>query len=220
MKLYGYWRSSSAWRVRLALHLKQIPFEHVAVDIVQTTEHEGDAFRAMNPLAQVPVLELEHAGQTVHLSQSVAIIELLDDLFPEPRLYPPDPFARARVRQLVEMVNAGIQPAQNIYVLNQLQVQGVPVKRSVWARHFIERGLTAMETVATRAAGTYLMEDELSAADVFLVPQLFNARRFGVDLAPYPTLLRVEASCEALPAFQAARPERQPDAPPPGAPAE
>jgi maleylpyruvate isomerase len=219
MKLYGYWRSSSAWRVRLALHIKQIPFERATVDIVQTTEHEEDAFRAMNPLAQVPVLEIEHAGETMHLSQSVAIIELLDDLFPAPRLYPVDPFRRARVRQLVEMVNAGIQPAQNIYVLNQLKAQGAHTKRSEWARHFIERGLTAMETVATSTAGSFLVGDELTAADVFLVPQLFNARRFGVDLAPFPTLLRVEASCEALPAFEAARPERQPDAPPPGTPA-
>jgi maleylpyruvate isomerase len=214
LRLYGFWRSSSAWRVRLALALKGIEYDYVAVDLVgEGAQHRAD-FAAKSPLAQVPVIEVEDpGGASVRITQSVAIIEYLDEIVPEPRLLPGDPLRRARVRELVEMINAGIQPAQNLYLLNQLKAYGLEGKRSAWACHFIERGLRGLERAASETAGAFLAGDDVTAADVFLVPQLYNARRFGVDVAAFPTLLRAEASCEALDAFAAAHPDRQPDAP-------
>lgn len=215
MKLYGFWRSSSAWRVRIALRYKRIDYTAVEVDLLaEGGAQHGDAFADKNPLAQVPVLETEQDGEIVRLTQSVAIVEYLDAIVPEPPLYPREAWRRARVRELVEIVNAGIQPAQNLYLLNQLRAHGAEGKRSAWAGHFIQRGLRAMEQLTRGEQGPFLAGSTASAADVFLVPQLYNARRFGVDLAPFPTLLRAEGACEDVEAFAAAHPDRQPQAPP------
>ena len=209
MILYDYWRSSSAWRVRLALHHKGVPFERRVVNLVKDGgEQHTDAFRALNPSTQVPVLIPDEGGRPI--AQSMAIIAYLEERFPTPPLLPADPWPRARARQLAEMVNAGIQPYQNVSVLDQLKALGVDAQQ--FARERNARGLAALEAAARETAGTFLVGDTPSLADVYLIPQLYAARRFSVDLAPYPTLLRVEATCAALPGFVAAHPDAQSDA--------
>lgn len=212
MKLYGYWRSSCTWRVRIALELKQLAYEVVPVHLIKDGgEHQREGFRELNPMAQVPVLEVEDDG-VQRLSQSLAIIEYLDERFPTPPLLPGTARLRARIRQLAEMVNAGIQPLQNLGVLGRLDELGVGDQRKAWSQHFIAKGLAALEAEAHGDAGRFLVGDAITLADVCLVPQLYNARRFGCELSAYPTLLAVEAACEAVDAFQKAHPDRQPDA--------
>jgi maleylpyruvate isomerase len=216
VKLYGYWRSSSAWRVRIALAWKGIPYENQPVGLVKNGgEQHTPAFRDKNPLGQVPVLELdpEGDGPIRRLTQSMAILEYLEERHPTPPLLPADPWLRARARQLAEMVNAGIQPLQNLALLQHVKavLSGEP---DVWVRHFVGRGLAALESVAAEAPGTFLVGDAPTFADLYLVPQLYSARRYGVDLGAFPTLTRVEAACAALPAFQAAHADVQPDAVP------
>jgi maleylpyruvate isomerase len=211
VKLYDYWRSSSAWRVRIALHIKGVAYEREAVNL---SPHGGaqhaPAFREKNPIGQVPVLELDDGRR---ITQSMAIIAYLDERFPAPLLLPADAWLRARARQLAEMVNAGIQPLQNLDTLLRVKHE-LGGDAEAWARHFIGRGLGALELAAAETAGTYLVGEAPSLADLYLVPQLYNARRYGVELAPFPLLVRVEAACAALPAFQAAHPDAQPDAVP------
>ena len=211
MKLYGYWRSSSAWRVRIALGLKGLSYENVPVHLVRAGGQQfTPEFVERNPLSQVPVLELEREGKLVRLTQSVAIIEYIDELWPEPRLLPEGALERARVRELVELVNSGIQPLQNRLVLERVAELGGDSRP--FAREFIARGLLALEAHARSTAGSYLFGDSVTLADVYLVPQLYNARRFGVPLEPYPTLCRVEATAAQSEAFRAAHPDVQPDA--------
>lgn len=211
MKLYSYWQSSSAWRVRIALALKEVAYETVAVDL-SARQQDDPAYGDRNPLRQVPTLEWEHEGRVEHLTQSLAIIELLDELHPEPPLLPAEPRGRARTRELAEMVNAGIQPFQNLSLLQRLE-QAHGVEPIGFAQYFIARGLRALEVRARGSAGRYLVGDGITLADLYLVPQLDVARRMAVDLAPYPTLRRCEAAASELPAFGRARPEEQPDAP-------
>ena len=211
MILYDYWRSSSAWRVRIALHLKGIPFERRVVNLIKDGgEQHADAFRALNPSGQVPVLIPDEGGRPI--TQSMAIIAYLEEEFPASPLLPADPWRRARARQLAEMVNAGIQPYQNLPVLERLKALGVDPL--AWARDFNARGLAALEAASRETATTFLVGDVPSLADIYLIPQLYAARRWSVDLAPYPTLLRVEAACAALPAFAAAHADAQSDAVP------
>jgi maleylpyruvate isomerase len=214
MILYDYWRSSSAWRVRIALHWKGVPFERRVVNLASRggggREQYTPEFEALNPLRQVPVLVTDDGARTI--AQSMAIIAYLEDLFPAPPLLPADPWLRARARQLAEMVNAGIQPLQNLAVLERAEAGGLDANE--WARHFIGGGLAALQQVAAETAGAFLVGDAPSIADVYLIPQLYNARRRSVDLAPYPTLVRIETTCAALPAFAAAHPDAQTDAVP------
>ncbi len=208
MILYDYWRSSSAWRVRIALHWKGIRFERRVVNLIKDGgEQHAAAFEAMNPSRQVPVLVTDD-GRAV--AQSMAIMGYLEDRFPTPPLLPADAWLRARARQLAEIVNSGTQPLQNLTVLDRVQAGGLD--RNEWARHFIARGLAALEAASQETAATFLVGDAVSLADAYLIPQLYNARRFNVDLAPLPTLVRIESACAALPAFAAAHPDAQSDA--------
>ena len=215
MIFYDFWRSSSAWRVRIALNLKQIAVDRRAVNLSREgrgAQHDAE-FRALNPFSEVPVLVVEDAaGAPRVIAQSMAIIAYLEERFPSPPLLPADPWLRARARQLAEMVNAGIQPFQNLALQQRLRAIGV-AEPGEFAGHFNTRGLGALEALAGETAGQFLIGDAPTIADVYLVPQLYGGRRFGVDVAAFPTLLRVEAACAALPAFAAARPEAQPDAP-------
>ena len=209
MILYDYWRSSSAWRVRIALHLKGIPFERRVVNLIKDGgEQHADAFLALNPSGQVPVLIPDEGGRPI--TQSMAIIAYLEEQFPTPPLLPADAWRRARARQLAEMVNAGIQPYQNLPVLERLK--GLGVDALAWTRGFNARGLAALEAASQETAGTFLVGEVPSIADLYLIPQLYAARRWSVDLAPYPTLLSAEATCAALPAFAAAHADAQSDA--------
>lgn len=214
LRLHNYWRSSASWRVRIALNLKGLAYEYVPVSLIADGgQQNSPAYRALNPMAQVPTLELDDDGVTRRLTQSIAILEYLDERFPSPALLPRDPYARARARALAELVNSGIQPLQNLepqrYVREELRGDA-----KAWTAHFIGRGMKALEALASETAGRFLVGDEVSLADVCLVPQMFAARRFGVDPASLPTLARVEAACGALEAFESARPEHQPDAQP------
>lgn len=212
LRLYGYWRSSSSWRVRIGLELKGLDWEYRAVNL-QAKEQWSEAHRARSPLGQVPVLEVEDGGRALRLVQSMAILEWLDERFPRPPLLPSDPEGRARVRALAEHVNSGIQPLQNAIVLRTLR-EKVPGWEREWARTFIARGLEGLErAVRDGGAGRFCHGDEPGLADCYLVPQMYNARRYGVDVAPYEALRRIEEACSALAPFQAAHPDRQPDAP-------
>ena len=209
MILYDYWRSSSAWRVRIALHWKGIAFERRVVNLIKDGgEQHGDELRALNPLRQVPVLIPDEVARPI--AQSMAILAYLEERFPTPPLLPADPWLRARARQLAEMVNAGIQPLQNLDVIQYLKARGIDGVE--FARHFNVQRLAALESASQETEGAFLVGDSPSLADVYLVPQLYAARRWSVDLAPYPTLLRVEAACASLPAFAAAHADAQADA--------
>lgn len=214
MKLYNYWRSSASWRVRIGLAFKGLSYEYVPVHLVKDGGQQNTPeYRQKNPMRTVPLLEWEEGGQLLRLSQSLAILEYLEETHPQPPLLPRDALGRARARMLAEMVNSGIQPLQNTAVLQRIKGE-LKGDEKAWTAYWIERGLTALEASVTPLAGTYCVGDQPSVADVCLVPQLYGARRFGVDLAAFPTLTRIEAACNALPAFQAAQPDRQPDAQP------
>lgn len=209
--LHSYWRSSSSHRVRIALGLKQLAFEYAAVNILHG-EQQSDAYRSQNPAAQVPMLEItEDDGAKLTLTQSVAILEYLDERWPDPPFLPRDPYLRARARGLVEIVNAGIQPMQNMTTMRRIkQLGGDGI---AWARPFIAEGLTAFARIADETAGAFCVGDTPTIADCFLVPQLAAARRYQVEFgAPLVRLLDIEARCLALPAFANAVAERQPDA--------
>ena len=215
MIFFDYWRSSSAWRVRIALNWKGISVERRAVNLVAGEgggQHAAD-FRALNPLGQVPVLVIdEPPGPPRTLTQSMAILEYLEERFAAPPLLPADPWLRARARQLGEMVNAGIQPMQNLGLQQRLRDGGLAEPKEI-ARHYIARGLGAIEALAGETAGSFLVGDAPTIADLYLIPQLYAGRRYDVELSPFPKLLRIEAACAALSAFAAAHPDVQPDAP-------
>lgn len=212
MKLYGYWRSSASWRVRIALNLKGLPYAYESVHLVKDGGLQNtEAYRALNPMRTVPLLEVQE-GSTVHrLSQSIAILEFLEERHPTPALLPGEPWARARVRMLAEMINSGIQPLQNLSVAQRIKNE-LKGDEQAWCAYWIDRGLTAFQTSIAETAGVYCEGDAVTFADACLVPQLYAARRFKVDLTPFARLTRIEKACEALPAFQAAHADRQPDA--------
>jgi maleylpyruvate isomerase len=212
LTLYGYWRSSCSWRVRIALAYKGAPHAYRPVNLVRDGgEQLRDDYRTKNPMAQVPLLEFEQGGAVRRVSQSVAIIELLEDLFPAPPLLPADPYLRAKARQLAEMINSGTQPMQNTATLKCVRDE-LGGDEKAFARRFIASGLAAFQAAASELSGRFCVGDQVTVADVFLVPQLYNARRYEVDLAPLSTLTRIEAACMELPAFQAAHADRQVDA--------
>ena len=210
MRLYAYYRSSASYRVRIALYHKQLPFELTPVSIV-ANEQQSAAHRARNPMQQVPVLELEHEGRTVQLAQSLAIIAYLDGRYPEPPLLPRDLLARARALELAEIVNAGIQPLQNSGVVRYIRDE-LHGDAEAWSRRAIQHGLAALAARAAESAGRFMVGDAPSIADVRLVPQLYNARRLAVALDGLDLLLRIDERARALPGWDRAHPDRQPDA--------
>lgn len=208
--LHNYWRSSASHRVRIGLGLKKLAYDYVIVNIVKRDQH-ADAYRKKNPMAQVPTLEItEDDGRTFALNQSLPILEYLDERFPEPPILPKDLYLRARTRLLAEIVNSGIQPLQNLTTTNQVKAIGGDA--AVWPKSFIADGLAAFENAARDTAGKFCVGDAPTIADLFLVPQLASARRFGVDIAHHDLLLGIEQRCMALSAFADAMPDRQPDA--------
>ena len=212
MKLYNYWRSSSSWRVRIALGLKGLSYEYVPVHLLQEGGQQNTPeYKKLNPRGEVPTLEVEEDGKTLYLPQSVSIMEYLEERYPTPALLPADLRTRAKVRQLVEIMNSGVQPLHNLVVL-QYVAKTLNGDEKVWARHWIVRGLDALEIEAKSHGGSYLACDTLTLADVCLVPQLYTARRFGVALEAYPTLVRIESLCNGMKAFQEAHAEKQIDA--------
>ncbi len=214
MKLFSYWRSSSSWRVRIALAFKSLPYEYIAVHLTENggAQHRPE-YRVYNPLAEVPSLAFECKGQPAVLTQSVAILEFLEEMHPEPALLPKDVFLRAKTRQMMHVISSGIQPMQNLVVLERVEQLGG--EKVAWVRHWIHRGLAVLEDEAKLFGGKCMVQDSVTMADVCLVPQLATARRFGVDFSAYPTLVQIDSYLAALPAFIAAAAEAQPDAPKP-----
>ena len=214
LQLHSYWRSSAAYRVRIGLNLKGLEYGTVPVHLVRDggEQHTAD-YHALNPQELVPVLL---HGERV-LRQSQAILEYLDETWPQHPLLPGGSRERARARALAQTVACEIHPLNNLRVLQYFEnTWHVPQpEREGWVQHWIGDGFAALEEMLAGHVGTgvFCVGDTPGIADCCLVPQIYNARRFGVDMAPYPTIRRIEAACLALPAFDAARPENQPDAP-------
>ena len=210
MRLYGYWRSSATWRVRIALAWKGLKYEYEPIHLANGVQN-SDEYMAKNPTRTVPLLEWDDGSGLRRLSQSMAILEFLEETHPQPALLPKDPFGRAEARKLAEVVNSGIQPLQNLSVLQRIKNE-LKGDDKAWAAYWIARGLSAFEALVKDTAGAYCVRDEVSYADLCLVPQLYNARRFGCDMKLFPTCVEIEQNCNKLQAFQVAAPDVQPDA--------
>ena len=212
MKLYTYFRGSSPFRLRIALNLKGLPYESVPVHLGKN-EHRRAEFGAVNPQRLLPALELDD-GQV--LTQSLAIIEYLEEKYPAPALLPKDPYGRARVRALALLIACEIHPLNNKRTLDYLRSGAGRSGEQVadWYRHWIDDGLTKLEAAMTRGPGSgrFSHGDAPTMADCCLVPQVFNARRYDNDTSKFPTVMRVFAECMQLPAFEHAQPSNQPDA--------
>jgi maleylpyruvate isomerase len=209
MRLHGYFRSSASYRVRIALNLKGLRAEHVAHHL-RKGEQCAPAYLAINPQGLVPTLE-DDAGEI--LTQSLAIIEWLDETHPEPPLLPKEPLRRAKARAFALAIACDIHPVQNSKVLARLRQLGLPEEKVTdWAAWPIRDGFAACERLLASELGPFCFGEAPTIADLCLVPQLANARRFGVELSGFPKLLRAEAAAKALPAFADAAPERQADA--------
>ncbi|MBM0103636.1 maleylacetoacetate isomerase [Steroidobacter sp. S1-65] len=211
MKLYNFFRSSAAFRARIALNLKGLEYERVAKAFARN-EHRAPDYLALNPQGLIPALDIDGAV----ISQSLAIIEYLDEVYPQPKLLPSEPLARAQVRSMALAIACDIHPLNNLRVLNYLRhnlgqnEDGV----NTWYRHWVAEGFRGLEQEVARfsSAQRYCFGDSLSLADVCLVPQMYNARRFDTDLTAFPKLVAISTHLESLPAFASARPEVQPDA--------
>jgi maleylpyruvate isomerase len=215
MRYFGFFRSSASWRCRIAFGLKGLSPDFVPVHLRRGGGEQNEAaYREINPQGLVPALEV---GGHV-LTQSLAIIEWLEENYPEPALLPKDLYERAEVRAFALAIAADIHPLNNLRVLNYLKEPLGHAQEAIdaWFRHWCDEGLAALEAQAQRNAGKgrFAFGGAPGLADVFLVPQLAAARRFGTDLTKYPRLLAIEAACNGLEAFEAARPDRQPDAEP------
>lgn len=213
MRLYDYFRSSAAYRLRIALNLKGVkPDERTFVHLRMGNQRAQD-YLALNPQGLVPALALDDGHV---LTQSLAIIEYLEETVPNPPLLPAQPEARARVRAIALQIACEIHPLNNLRVLNYLLgTLGVTrEQKDGWYRYWVDVGFEALERQLSRDAetGKFCHGDSPTLADICLVPQVANARRFNIDLSPYPTLMRIEATCNTLPAFADAEPSRQPDA--------
>jgi maleylpyruvate isomerase len=212
MKLFGFWRSTATWRVRIGLAWKGLAYDYQPVHLFRDGgDQNRDDYARVNPMRQVPVLELDDGTR---LTQSMAILDFLEATHPAPPLFPATPLLRARARELAEIVVSGIQPLQNTSVQRMLKVD-LRVDEKAWTRHWVEKGLAALETRLAETAGRFSVGDQVSIADLCLVPEMYFARRFAIDLARYPIALRIESACAALDAFARAHADAQPDAEPP-----
>ncbi len=213
MKLYDYFRSSAAYRVRIGLNLKGLDYEAIPVHLVRDGgEHLRSEYRAINPSAAVPAL----ADGDAVITQSLAILEYLDEMHPLAPLLPRDALGRARVRSLALLVACDIHPLNNLRVLRYLVKQGGLDEdaKNAWYVHWVREGFAALEAhlAGSSDTGRFCHGDSPTIADCLLVPQVFNATRFKVDMTPYPTIARIDALCQTVPAFAAAHPARQADA--------
>lgn len=212
VKLYSYFRSSAAYRVRIALNLKQIPYEYQSIHLLRNGgEQHSDAYTDINPLGLVPTL----VDGPVVLSQSLAIMEYLDEAYPQAAALLPAPILqRARARELAQLVACDIHPINNLRVLRYLSRDLDIAQEQInqWYVHWIEKGFAAFEKILRDTAGRFCVADTPSIADCCLIPQIYNAERFEVDLQPYQNILRVYEACQREPAFIEASPEKQPDA--------
>ena len=210
--LYGYFRSSAAYRVRIALNLKGLDYDQIPVNLVKG-EQRGDDHLMRNPQGLVPSLVLDDSSV---INQSLAICEYLDEVHPEPALLPINALERARVRALAQSVACEIHPLNNLRILKYLvrEMGADEAAKLAWYHHWIAEGFTALEATLSNApsSGDFCHGDTPTLADICLIPQVYNAERFECDLSAYPTIQRIAANCRSLPAFEKAAPEVQPDA--------
>lgn len=215
MKLYGYWRSSAAYRVRIALNYKQLHAEHISVHLVKNGgEQHSEDFHVLNPQHLVPALIDSNGHQDFCITQSLAIIEYLEERYPQLSLLPERTEERAIVRAMAQSIACEIHPLDNLRVLQYL-VNDMAVtdeNKMQWYHHWIHLGFTALEAQLETYAGQFCFGDSVTIADVCLVPQVYNARRFNVDLSAYPNIVRIDKTCNQLGVFIDARPENQADA--------
>uniref|UniRef100_A0A669D3S0 maleylacetoacetate isomerase n=1 Tax=Oreochromis niloticus TaxID=8128 RepID=A0A669D3S0_ORENI len=199
--LHGYFRSSCSWRVRIAFALKGVEYDQLPVNLIKDGGQQlTEEYKALNPMQQVPAVEID--GITLsHVTKILLFI-------PGPHLLPADPKARAQVRMISDLIASGIQPLQNLYV-----IQKMGAEKMQWSQHFINRGFQALEPILKQTAGKYCVGDEISMADICLVPQVYNAERFKVDMGKYPTIKRLNEALLEIEAFQVSHPSRQPDTP-------
>lgn len=208
LTLHSAWRSSAAYRVRIGLNLKGLAYDIAPVNLV-ANQHQAPAFAALNPQRLLPALEVD--GRT--LTQSLAILDWLDETVPVPPLLPADPFDRALVRAMAQIIASDIHPVNNLRILRALTELGVDEPgREAWIGRWITDGFTALETMVARHGAGYAFGDAPTLADCCLVPQVYNAERFKTDLTPFPALRAVAARCAEHSAFAAAHPNQQPDA--------
>ncbi|WNO61434.1 maleylacetoacetate isomerase [Rheinheimera sp. MMS21-TC3] len=211
MKLYGYWRSSAAYRVRIALNLKQLSYDNIPVHLVKNggEQHSVD-YKALNPAELVPTL----LDNDLSLNQSLAIIEYLEQKYPEPRVLPTDAAAKAQARALALDIACDIHPLNNLRVLQYLTgpLALSDEQKHAWIIHWLEVGFSGFEQRLATCAGQFCVGDEVTMADICLVPQVYNAKRFGLDMVPYPRINAIVEHCQQLEAFKLAAPEAQPDA--------
>lgn len=210
--LYNYFRSSPSYRVRIALHLKNLPFQYEAVHLLNNGgEQHSASYKKLNPQEEVPTLVYD--GKV--LSQSLPIIEFLNELHPSPPLFPEDPYARAKVRQFCENINSFMHPLGNLKVTQYLEKKhayDLPAKEE-WIQHWMSMGFEALEEMLKKSAGRFCFGDKITTADIFLVPQLASAKRFGVNMDAFPLVRKIEESCLKEEAFIKAHPSRQVDTP-------
>ena len=208
MILHSAWRASAPYRVRIALNLKGVPYDYAPVNLL-AGQQKSPEYRTLNAQGLVPALEVD--GRV--LTQSLSIIEWLDETHPEPPLLPKDAFDRATVRTMVGIIACDIHPVNNLRIMKALAALGVDEDgRNTWARRWITEGFDALEPMVARHGQGWSFGDTPTLADCCLVPQIYNAQRFGVDLAPYPAISSVAEAAQAHPAFVAAHPNQQPDA--------
>lgn len=211
IKLYSYWRSSSAYRVRIALSLKKIPYDYISVHLLRDGgEQLKPEYLKLNPKGEVPVL----VSPELSVSQSMAILHYLEDSFPYPSLLSKDPIRKAKTLELCEIINSGIQPLQNLSLLQKLErdFSWNAEAKPRWIREVIEKGFRALEPLLQKSAQDFCMGPDPSFADCFLIPQVYNAYRFKLSMQEFPTISKIYEHCLSLEAFQAASPEKQPDA--------
>jgi maleylpyruvate isomerase len=207
MQLYDYWRSSAAYRVRIALNLKGLDYTQTSIDL-RAGNQRAEGYLELNPQGLVPFLQDGEVG----LAQSLAIIEYLDERHPEPPLLPDEPVRRAQARAIALSIACDIHPLNNLRVLQYLErtLECDESVRMAWYRHWIAEGLGALEAMLPKTAGKFCIGDRPTIADVCLVPQVYNARRYHCDLEPFSTIRRIDEQCRALDAFARAEPDRQP----------
>ncbi len=209
-QLYSYFRSSAAYRVRIALHLKGLAFDTIPVHLLRNGgEQHSSQYRALNPSELVPTL----VDEGLNLGQSVAILEYLEEAYPIPALLPSDLTQRALVRSVVQTIACDIHPLNNLRVLQYLEntLRQDEATRATWYRHWVTRGLESLENLLSPVSGELCFGNQPTLADCCLIPQIANARRFNTPLDAFPTLVRIDAHCRSLSAFAAAAPEHQPD---------
>lgn len=221
MKLYNYFRSGTSHRIRIAMNFKGVDYEYISVNLA-ADEQAGDAFKALNPQGLVPYLYASEqpngaTGEELRLAQSPAILEWLEEAYPEPSLLPKDAMGRAQVRALSAMIGCDIHPINNRRILQYLRHELNVEEDKVmgWCQHWMAEGFSALEKIlaADKRRGNFCYGGAPSFADCYLIPQVYSARRFKLDLTPYPNIVAIDAHCHTLPAFIDAAPANQPDAP-------